>query len=107
MINVRDLSLHFGERALFDGVSFFIGNDDRIGLVGRNGAGKSTLLKMLAGEQQADGGAVERPRDLSVGYLPQHMDHDLSLSPRQVAEKAFSEAQGLQASIVRIEEDLH
>lgn len=106
MLTVTNLDLHFGERPLFDKVSFFIGNDDRIGLVGRNGAGKSTLLKILAGQQAYDGGSIGRPRDLTLGYLPQQMDHDLELTPRQVAEKAFQEAQGLKASLERIESDL-
>ena len=91
---------------MFDEVSFFIGSDDRIGLVGRNGAGKSTLLKILAGQQQFDKGTIGRPKELTMGYLPQQMDHDLHLSPWQVAEKAFEEAQQLNASLERIEKDL-
>jgi ATP-binding cassette subfamily F protein 3 len=87
---------------MFDSVSFFIGSDDRIGLVGRNGAGKSTLLKILAGQQNFDKGNIGKPKELTMGYLPQQMDHDLELSPWQVAEKAFAEAQGLNASIDRI-----
>ncbi len=102
MISVNDLLLHFGERPMFDHVSFFIGSDDRIGLVGRNGAGKSTLLKILAGQQPYDKGSIGRPKELTFGYLPQQMDHDLHLSPWQVAEKAFAEAQELNASIERI-----
>lgn len=102
MISVNDLLLHFGERPMFDHVSFFIGSDDRIGLVGRNGAGKSTLLKILAGQQPYDKGSIGRPKELTLGYLPQQMDHDLHLSPWQVAEKAFAEAQELNASIERI-----
>ncbi|MCB0794677.1 MAG: ABC-F family ATP-binding cassette domain-containing protein [Flavobacteriales bacterium] len=106
MIDVSQLTLHFGDRPMFDSVSFFIGSEDRIGLVGRNGAGKSTLLKVLAGLQAFDGGAVGRPKELTIGYLPQQMDHDLSLSPRQVAELAFSEARMLEGSLARIEEEL-
>ncbi len=107
MINVSNLSLHFGERPLFEEVSFFIGKDERIGLVGRNGAGKSTLLKMLAGEDKPDSGSIDKPRDLSVGYLPQTMQHDLSLTPRQVAMSAFKEAEWLTGRIARIEVELN
>ncbi|MBK9076555.1 MAG: ABC-F family ATP-binding cassette domain-containing protein [Flavobacteriales bacterium] len=106
MIDVSRLTLHFGQRPMFDGVSFFIGSDDRIGLVGRNGAGKSTLLKILAGQQQFDKGTVGKPKELTMGYLPQQMDHDLKLTPWQVAEKAFEEAQALNASLARIEKEL-
>lgn len=106
MISVNNLLLHFGERPMFDNVSFFIGSDDRIGLVGRNGAGKSTLLKILAGQQHFDKGTIGKPKELTLGYLPQEMAHDLDLSPWQVAEKAFAEAQELNAHIDKIAADL-
>lgn len=106
MITVQGLLLHFGQRPMFDEVSFFIGADDRIGLVGRNGAGKSTLLKILAGQQNFDKGVIGKPKELTFGYLPQEMSHDLELTPWEVAEKAFAEAQTLNASIERIEKEL-
>lgn len=49
MLQIENLSLYFGERPLFDGISATINPGERIGLVGPNGAGKSTLLKMIAG----------------------------------------------------------
>jgi ATP-binding cassette subfamily F protein 3 len=106
MITVQGLTLLFGQRPMFDGVSFFIGSDDRIGLVGRNGAGKSTLLKILAGKQPFDTGSIGKPRELTLGYLPQEMAHNLELTPWQVAELAFAEARELNASIERITADL-
>lgn len=106
MINVSDLTLHFGDRTMFDAVSFFIGKDDRIGLVGRNGAGKSTLLKMLAGEERPDSGSIDRPRDLTTGYLPQTMKHDLALSPRRIVASAFAEAERLTKRLPEIEQEL-
>ncbi len=106
MITVQGLTLHFGQRPMFDAVSFFIGSDDRIGLVGRNGAGKSTLLKIMAGKQAFDGGHIGKPRELTIGYLPQEMAHNLELTPWQVAELAFAEARTLNESIERITTDL-
>ncbi|HRH37904.1 MAG TPA: ABC-F family ATP-binding cassette domain-containing protein [Flavobacteriales bacterium] len=106
MITVQGLTLHFGQRPLFDEISFFLGSDDRIGLVGRNGAGKSTLMKVLSGNQQYDGGNIGKPRELTMGYLPQEMAHNLELTPWQVAAKAFEEALKLNESIDHITADL-
>ncbi len=80
MITVQGLTLHFGQRPMFDDISFFIGSEDRIGLVGRNGAGKSTLLKIMAGQQPFDKGTIGKPKELTMGYLPQEMAHNLTLT---------------------------
>ena len=69
MITATDVELRAGARALLAGVSFRIGPDDRVGLVGRNGAGKTTLTRVLAGEAPPAAGAVTRSGP--VGYLPQ------------------------------------
>lgn len=71
MLQLDSITLHFGERPLFDSVSATINPGERIGLVGPNGAGKSTLLKIIAGEQMADEGSVKMSNSSTVGYLPQ------------------------------------
>ena len=71
MIQLSDLTKSFGDRTLFDHVTWQIGDGDRVGLCGPNGAGKTTLLKMLAGLEEPDSGAVVTPSDLTIGYLPQ------------------------------------
>ena len=73
MISLSGISIHFGARTLFSGVSFNIRGDDRIGLTGLNGTGKSTLLKVIAGDLTPDTGMVSRPRGYRIGYLPQHL----------------------------------
>ena len=71
MLHLDGITLHFGDRPLFDNISAMINPGERIGLVGPNGAGKSTLLKIIAGEQQCDSGSVNMSNTATVGYLPQ------------------------------------
>ena len=71
MIQLQSLTKSFGDRVLLDHVTWQIGDRDRVGLCGPNGAGKTTLLKMLAGFEEPDNGVVQRPNDLTLGYLPQ------------------------------------
>lgn len=73
MISVEGLTVEFGGFTLFDDISFVINKKDRIALVGKNGAGKSTMLKIFAGIQQPTSGNVSYPKDITIGYLPQHM----------------------------------
>src|SRR5262245_64431684 len=81
MIQLVTLTKSFGERILLDRVTWAVTDGERVGLCGPNGAGKTTLLKMLAGLDEPDSGAVTRPADLTVGYLPQdgieHSGHTL------------------------------
>lgn len=107
MISVNNLSVQFGGVPLFDHVSFFIQDKDRIGLVGKNGTGKSTLLKIIKGIQKADEGEVVVPEGQTIGYLPQEMETG---SPRTVYEEAltaFEEMQQLEVSIRQMEQEIH
>ncbi len=63
--------MEFGGEPLFKGISFHIGNKERIGLAGKNGAGKTTLLRILTGEQLPTAGEVIVPENETIGYLPQ------------------------------------
>src|SRR5437588_4536759 len=71
MIQLSDLTKSFGDRVLFDHVTWQITDRERVGLCGPNGAGKTTLLRMMAGLEEPDSGAVLKPSALTVGYLPQ------------------------------------
>ncbi len=71
MLTISGLAKAHGNRTLFRGVTFVLGDGRRIALVGANGVGKTTLLEIVADLQDADGGEVHRSADLRVGYLPQ------------------------------------
>ena len=75
MISLGGITLSYGSFTLLDKVSLHISENEKIGLVGRNGCGKSTLLKILNGEVVPTSGSIDRPSELSVGYLPQIMKH--------------------------------
>ena len=89
MIAVSNIELHFGGRVMFDKISFLINDNDKIGLTGRNGAGKSTLLKVLKGLQPIDGGDIMYPKGTIIGYLPQELHSQSTLSVMNETRKAF------------------
>ncbi|SHM64501.1 ABC-F family ATP-binding cassette domain-containing protein [Gracilibacillus kekensis] len=70
-MKVENLVKTYGEKSLFDNISFSITNTDRIGLIGVNGTGKSTLLKVLAGIDNAEQGKIDHPNDYHIEYLDQ------------------------------------
>ena len=106
MISVDNLRVEFGGFTLFDGVSFVVNKKDRIALVGKNGAGKSTLLKILAEEQSPTSGTINKPKELTIGYLPQHMSLKDTRTVREEAETAFEGVRQLEAQIDRLNEEL-
>jgi ATPase subunit of ABC transporter with duplicated ATPase domains len=71
VIAFSSVSKQYGGQLLFVDASFQINPGEKVGLVGPNGAGKSTVFRMIAGEEQPDDGAVERPRKLTLGYFRQ------------------------------------
>src|SRR5258708_21514569 len=106
MIQLSDLTKTFGDRVLFDHVTWQITDRERVGLCGPNGAGKTTLLKMMAGLDEPDEGAVLKPAALTVGYLPQD---GLSHSGHTVFEEvssAFGALLEMKAEMHALEERL-
>lgn len=87
MIQLSSVGKHFGSKTLFEGLSWVVGNGERVGLVGGNGTGKSTLLKMLAGMEAPDDGDISFVKGTTTGYLPQD---GLTLSGRSVQEECLS-----------------
>ena len=75
MVSIDDLTVSFGNYNLLDHISFHISEGEKIGLVGKNGAGKSTLMKILCGLQNPTSGQVDKPSGVTIGYLPQIMEH--------------------------------
>jgi ATPase subunit of ABC transporter with duplicated ATPase domains len=71
MISVSNVAKSFGERPLFEGVSFQLNPGERYGLVGANGSGKTTLLNILAGRMDASDGHVAVPKSARLGVLQQ------------------------------------
>lgn len=74
MIQVSKLTKGYGDRVLFDNVSFMINARERVGLVGRNGHGKTTLLRVLTGQESYDNGTVSMPKNYRLGYLRQNLN---------------------------------
>lgn len=74
MIQINQLTKHFGDHILFEEVSLNFSPGERVGLVGRNGTGKSTLFKMILGNVSSDGGNVVIPKGYKIGYLEQHIE---------------------------------
>jgi ATP-binding cassette, subfamily F, member 3 len=99
MISLQNISIHFGGTYLFEEISFLINKNDKIGLVGKNGAGKSTLLKILARQQEPDSGQINYPKDCTVGYLRQELQHLQGKTVWQETETAFNELKEVDAQI--------
>ncbi len=106
MLLVSDLSLHFGDRTLFDSLSFSIQAGEKVALIGRNGMGKTTLFRVLAGEIKPDGGRREVPADWRIGYLSQDIRPVRTESVWDIAMAAFEEARTIDQSLRVIEEQL-
>ena len=106
MISIEGLTVEFGGNPLFDNITYVINKRDRIALVGKNGAGKTTMLRIIAGLQEPSAGHVNRPRDLSIGYLPQQMQLSDSRTVMQEAEQAFAHIFELQGRVERMNNEL-
>lgn len=106
MISVDNLSVEFGAKPLFTEASFVINDKERVALVGKNGAGKSTLLKILAGLAQPTQGSVNRPNEVTIGYLPQVMRLTDTTTLIEETEKAFAHVRKMEEELGRVNQQL-
>jgi ATP-binding cassette subfamily F protein 3 len=90
LLRVESVTKHFGPEPVLAGVSFEVRPGERIGLVGPNGAGKSTLLRIITGEEQADGGAIEQHPSARLAYLEQHPEFAPGQTLWEVAREALA-----------------
>lgn len=106
MISINNLSVEFSAKSLFDNISYVINPRDRIALVGKNGAGKSTMLKIIAGLQHPTSGSVSLPADVTVGYLPQQMQLEDTLTVVEEVRKAFSHIDAMRSRLDAMSNEL-
>ena len=90
ILSVEHLSHGFGDRAIFEDVSFRLLKGEHIGLIGANGEGKSTFMSIVTGKLQPDDGKVEWSPRVRAGYLDQHADLAPGMSIRDALRAAFS-----------------
>ncbi|MBJ2161027.1 MAG: ABC-F family ATP-binding cassette domain-containing protein [Muribaculaceae bacterium] len=105
MISVNNLSVEFSSQLLFDNINYVINPKDKIALVGKNGAGKSTMLKIIAGLQKPTGGNVVVPDGVTVGYLPQQMVLEDTLTVAEEVRKVFSHVQQMHRDLDALSEE--
>ncbi len=91
MYGIQNISLLFGDRVLFDNISFVISPGDKVALVGKNGAGKTTLFKVITKELSPESGNISIPNETRIGYLSQHLDFEDNKTIREVCLECFDE----------------
>lgn len=106
MISIEHLSKEFSSKPILEDISFLINRKDRIALVGKNGAGKTTLLRLIAGEYTPTRGTISYDKNISIGYLPQQMQHAEGTTVREEARKAFQHILEIENQIERLTRQL-
>lgn len=90
ILNVEHLTHGFGDRAIFNDVSFRLLKGEHIGLIGANGEGKSTFMNIITGKLMPDEGKIEWAKNVRVGYLDQHTVLEKGMAIEDVLKSAFN-----------------
>ena len=106
ILNVKNLSHGFGDRAIFENVSFRLLKGEHIGLIGANGEGKSTFMNIITGKLMPDEGTVEWAKNVRVGYLDQHTVLEPGMTVRGVLQSAFAFLFDLETSMNQMFEQM-
>jgi len=106
MISIEDVTVAYGGFVLLDKINFHISESDKIGLVGKNGAGKSTILKLICEIQNPTSGRIDKPNDMTVGYLPQIMEHHRGRTVLEEAMTAFESSAEIERELEEVTHEL-
>lgn len=102
-MQLNGISKSFGTEEILSNIKVEIKDQDRIAIVGRNGAGKSTLLKIMANEIPYDEGEFFKPKDLTYGYLSQHMKLESGKTIWNEMEDVFSHLKQMEKKLRELE----
>jgi ATP-binding cassette subfamily F protein 3 len=92
MLQITNLTKHFGERVLLDDASVFFNPGERVALIGPNGSGKTTIFNIIMGEEHPDSGEIVRDGSSRVSFLPQEID---SIRGKTVIDEVMSDSKDL------------
>lgn len=106
ILTVKKLSHGFGDRAIFQDVSFRLLKGEHVGLIGANGEGKSTFMNIITGKLEPDDGQIEWAKNVRVGYLDQHTVLERGLTIRDVLRGAFKYLFDLEAEMNQLYEKM-
>ncbi|MFQ5580107.1 MAG: ABC-F family ATP-binding cassette domain-containing protein [Nitrospiria bacterium] len=91
ILDIAGLHKSFGPKNIFKGVTFTVGETEKVGIIGQNGSGKSTLFQMVAGLEPPDDGKLSFKRGISIGYLSQNPDLNDARTIREELEASLGE----------------
>lgn len=101
LLQINELTKSYGDRILFQDVSFAVDEGDKIGLIAKNGMGKSTLLKIIAGKEDYDSGTIVFRNDLKVSILEQTPQFEAEDTPSAFVER-FSTDPAVRMNLIRL-----
>lgn len=102
LLSLSKVNKYFGERCLFENVSFSVEEHDKIGLIGVNGCGKTTLFKMILENDTHDGGDIFLPKSTNVGYLEQHVGLNSDLTVYEEVLTVFSHLKEIEEKMLEL-----
>jgi ATPase subunit of ABC transporter with duplicated ATPase domains len=102
ILTVKNLSHGFGDRAIFEDVSFRLLKGEHVGLIGANGEGKSSFMNIITGKLMPDEGSIEWSNRVRVGYMDQHVQLQKGQTIRDVLKEAFDYLFDLEKEMIGI-----